>query len=69
MLETLYRMLGQPQKRTVTHSGEVPWIGRMIWKCGCRLNYMDTQDSGVTKEPMLLQLTLCDLHSSEDQDE
>ena len=67
--EQLYRRLGQPHNRTATHSGEAPCIGRMIWKCGCGLSYMDLQDVGVTKEPIILQMTLCDAHSCEDEQE
>jgi hypothetical protein len=69
MLEKLYRRLGQPQNRTVTHASEAPCIGRMIWTCGCGLNYIDLQDFGVTKEPIIMQLTLCDAHSCEDEQE
>jgi hypothetical protein len=67
--EELYLQLGRPQNRTITHSGEAPCIGRMMWKCGCGLNYIDLQGFGETKEPIILQMTRCDAHSCEDEQE
>ena len=64
-LEKIYRRLGPPQKHIISQSSGTPRLGRITWKCGCGVDYIELHGAQISTTPAM-KVTACgSIHRSD----